>query len=171
MEVIAGVASVAQLIRYAITLIAAISDHHQQIEGRPALLRQRIWQLQCLDNTVESVSKNSSLGTPIIREHINIIIARVQYLTALLEKEITQQNKGLARKYLRAWLGVSKEQKILDTFNDLESGKSALLLSIAEAHTEISSNIHNAILQGWQTHRGMPKAHDVTLHCLMKRLM
>ena len=162
MEVIAGVASVAQLIRYSISLITAISDLHQQIQGRPALLRQRIRQLESLGNTVESVSKNSWLRTPLVGEHIDFILARVQYLTGLLEKEkeIAQQRQGLARKYLRVWFGVSKEQKILDTLNDLESGKSALLLSIADAHTQISGNLHKSILQGWQS-RGMPWAHHV----------
>ncbi|KAL8785990.1 MAG: hypothetical protein Q9195_008401 [Heterodermia aff. obscurata] len=154
MEIIAGIASVAQLIRYAVALITAISDLHQQSEGRPAVLRQRIRQLESLGNTVESVRKNSWLRAPIIREHIDIILTRVRYLTSLLEKEITHQKQSLGRRYLRVWLGVSKEQKILDTLNDLESGKSALLLSIAEAHTEISGNIHETILQGWQAYRG-----------------
>ena len=156
MEVIAGVASVAQLIRYAITLVTAISDLHEQIEGRPALLRHRIRQLESLGNTVGSVSKNSWLSTPIIREHINTILGSVQDLTKLLEKELTKQKQSLARKYLRVWLGVSKEQQILETFNDLESGKSALLLSITEANTQLSGNIHKTLIQGWQAHRGMP---------------
>ena len=154
MDVIAGVASVAQVIRYAISLVTTISDLHEQIEGRPALLRQRIRQLESLGNTVGSVDKNSWLQTPIIREHIDIILTRVRYLTTLLEKEIARQKQSLARKYLKVWLGISQEQKILDTFGDLESGKSALLLSIAEAHTEISGNIHSTIIQGWQTHQG-----------------
>ena len=163
MEVVAGVASVAQLIVYAITLVAAISDLQEQIEGRPALLRQRVRQLESLGNTVESVSKNSWLRTPIIREHIEIILARAQYLTSLLEKEITRQKQGLARKYLRVWLGASKEQKILDTFTDLESGKSALLISIAEVQAGLTGNIHNTIIQGSQTHRGASSAQDVIL--------
>lgn len=171
MDVIAGVASVAQLIRYTITLVTAISDLHEQIEGRPALLRQRTRQLESLGSTVEAVSKNSWLRTPIIREHIDIIRARVQYLTSLLEKEINQQKQGLARKYFRVWLGTSKEQKILDILSDLESSKSALLLSIAEAQTQISGNIHKTIIQGWQAHRGTPSAQDVRLHCLIESLM
>ena len=163
MEVVAGVASVAQLIVNAITLVTAIADLQEQIEGRPALLRQRVRQLESLGNTVEAVSKNSWLRTPTIREHIDIILSRVHYLTSLLEKEITRQKQSLARKYLRVWLGASGEQKILDAFTDLESGKSALLLSIAEAQTELTGDIHNTLTQGSQTYRGAPWAQGVRL--------
>ena len=161
MEVIAGVASVAQLTRYAITLITTISDIHDQIKGQPAQLRQRIRQLETLHSIAYSIERNKQLDTPIILKHLDAIRKRIDLLIELLEKEKAKQNQALFKRYCRAWLGTSKDKdlKILDILNDLEIDKSALSLSIAEIHTGISGSIQKTLVQRWPSFQGK-LAHD-----------
>ena len=154
MEAIAGVASVAQLTKYAIGLITAISDNYEKVTGQPAKLRQRVCQLEILCSILQTVTANISLDTDPIRHSLEVIKARIRDLNKLLEKEQDKQKQSLLKKFCKAWLGVSKEQKIFDILSDLESDKSALLISIAEVNTDISSKIYRRLSQTWSTYQG-----------------
>lgn len=154
MEVIAGVASVAQLTHYAIYLIATVFDIQERIEGRPALLHQQIEQLTRLRLTIEAIDQNEALGTPGVRENLGAIITKIKSLKVLLDKEVLKQAQGFLKKYCKGFIGDRTEKRIIDIFGDLEKDKISLLLSIAETHAGLSSRIHNTLTEGFSSTKG-----------------
>ena len=154
MEIIGSLASITQLTRYAISLIGTISDIHQRIEARPAQLHQRILQLERLTSTIQILSRCEILDTPSVREHLESIITRTKDLNALLERQIAKQTQSTVKKYCKAWITDNKEQRIINTFSDLESDKSALLLSITATQAEISSKMYEEAVEGQLSTRG-----------------
>lgn len=154
MEVLGALASVAQLTSYAINLIKIISDINESIKGRPAQLHRRRCQLELLESTITSLIRNKTLSTPSIGEYLEAIRARIECLNGLLEKEAAKRTQGLLKKYRRAWTGDRKLQRIADIFEDIESNKTALLLSIGETHACISGRIYSTLTEGLSSIQG-----------------
>ena len=92
MEAIGIIASIAQLTRYALSLITAIYEIHGNIRNLPALQHQRLRQIERLLTTVQALASNSTLGASAIREHLEAITLKIIDLKSLLEKseEISQ---------------------------------------------------------------------------------
>ena len=137
MEVVGGLASIAQLTRYAISLIVALSDLHDKIRFRPEQLQQRRDQLESLASTVQVLSQCQSSNALDIKKHLETIISRIARLRTLLEREISKQSQGILKKYCKASIRDIKEQHIVNAFSSLESDKTVLLLSLTVTHTNI----------------------------------
>lgn len=163
MEFVAAVASVAQLTRYAIYLIAAVCEIQEKIERRPVLVDQQVEQLTRLRSTIESINQNEALGTSVVREILEAIIKRISFLHLLLKKEIEKQARGFLRKYYEAYIGGDRtEKRIVDIFGDLEKDKISLLLSIAEIHAGLSSRIHTTLTEGFSSGKGEDSPNKAT---------
>ena len=78
-----------------------------------------------------------------------MIVLRIQDLRARLEKLVVQhaqQAQGPFKKYFSILINKRRaENSILDVFFELEKEKSALLLSISETQTELSTKIYNEL--------------------------
>lgn len=148
MEIVGSIASITQLTRYALSLIATISTIYRDIQDGSARQHQRIGQLERLFSTVQTLNASSTLSTSNTKEHLKAIIVRVQDLKVLLEKLVAQQAGRPLTKYLKALIKDDREEnRILEVFIDIETEKSALLLSIAEIHTELSTRVYNKLFE------------------------
>lgn len=148
MEVVGSIASITQLLRYALSLIATISSIYKNIQGGPALQHQRLKQLERLFCTVQTLNETSALNKASTKEHLTAIVVRIQDLRVLLDRLAAHQTGRPIKKYLKALVKENREQnRILEVFIDLEKEKSALLLSIAETHTELSAKIYNKLFE------------------------
>ena len=146
MEIISGIASITQLSRYALSLIATVSEIYKNIQDGPTLQHQRIRQLDRLFFTVQTIDESCALDNASIKEHLKAIIAKIQDLRLILDKRIAQQVGRPIKKYIDALVKDNREEhRILQVFIDLEKDKSALLLGIAETHTALSVRIYNEL--------------------------
>lgn len=148
MEIVGGIVSITQLSRYALSLITTVSGIYRNIQGGPALQHQRLKQLERLFCTVQTLNETSALNKASTKDHLTAIVVRIQDLRVLLERLAAQQTGRSIKKYLKALVKENREQnRILEVFIDLEKEKSALLLSIAETHTELSARIYNKLFE------------------------
>lgn len=148
MEIVGGIASIAQLSRYALSLITTIFGICRDIQGGAVLQHQRLRQLERLFCTIQTLNETSALNKTSIKEHLTAIIVRIQDLRTFLERLAAQQTGRPIRKYLKALIKENRDQsRILEVFIDLEKEKSALLLSIAETQTELSARIYNRLFE------------------------
>lgn len=166
MEIVGGIASITQLLRYALSLITTISGIYRNIKGGPVLHHQRLRQLERLFCTVQTLNKSSALNKASIKEHLTAIIERIQDLRVLLERLAARQTGRPIKKYLKAFIKEKREQnRILEVFIDLEKEKAALLLSIAETHTELSARIYNELFERLPPcTQGNPPSENVYVH-------
>ena len=155
MEVVAALASVAQLASYTLKLMRKLYGYHQKIKGRPAKLLRRARQLDGLSSTVQEIIQHKTLRTSSAHDHVQAIIRRTETINELLEKELVKQTQSFLRKCCKAWVRDRKEQYILEIFDDIESYKSALLLSIAaETHAKVSSRPYSELSGGSSSIQG-----------------
>ena len=143
MEIVASIASITQLSRYALSLIAKISGIYSDIQDGPALQHQQIRQLARLFSIVQTLHESPTFSTSSIKEHLESIVVRIQDLKVVLERLAAQQARSPVKRCFEALIKHhSEKNRILELFNELEKGKSALLLSIAETNTELSAKIY-----------------------------
>ena len=148
MEIVGGIVSITQLSRYALSLITTISGIYRNVQGGSVLQHQRLRQLERLFCTVQTLNESSVLNKASIKEHLTAIIERIQDLRVLLERLAAQQTGPAIKKYLKAFIkGNRGQNRILEVFIDLEQEKAALLLSIAETHTEVSARIYDELFE------------------------
>ena len=167
MEIVASIASITQLSRYALSLIAKISGIYSDIQDGPALQHQQIRQLERLFAIIQNLHESSALSTSSIKEHLEHIIARIQDLEVLLETLVAQQTESLVKKYLKALIKDHREKnRILELFAELEKDKSALLLSITETHTELSAKIYRELTERVPCTQGKDSPKNVCIQLL-----
>ena len=148
MEILGSVASIAQLLRYALSLVSTISGIYRDIQDGPALQDQQIRQLERLLSIVLTLHENSAFSTSCLKENLEAITVRVQDLKVILERLVARQRERPIKKYLKALIRENREEhRILEVFIDLEKDKSTLLLSIAGIHTELSAKIYKDLTE------------------------
>ena len=167
MEIVASIASITQLSRYALSLIAKISGIYSDIQDGPALQNQQIRQLARLFSIIQTLHESSAFSTSSIEEFLEHIIVRIQDLEVLLSRLVAQQSESLVKKYFKALIKDHREKnRIFELFNELEKDKSALLLSIAETHTEISAKIYRELTERVPCTQGKDSPKKVCIQLL-----
>ena len=147
MEVVAGIASVTQLIRYAIELLNTASDFQHTIRNQPKHLEQRIYQLRRLESTICSLNRSTLLNTPNVQEHLVAINKIISALNLQLYEAKNKRRQGLVRTCLTACSRQREKEKFAEIFADLEREKGSLLLSLAQAHTDISDKAQFRLME------------------------
>ena len=156
MEIISSIASITQLSRYALSLIATVSEAYRNIQDGPTLQHERIRQLERLFSTVQTLDESCALKNASIEEHLKAIIARIQELRVILDRLVAQQEGRPIKRYINALVKDHREEhRIHQVFIDLEKDKSALLLSIAETHTNLSAKIYNELTERMPSTQGI----------------
>ena len=167
MEIVAGIASITQLSRYALSLIAKISGIYSDIQDGPALQHQQIRQLARLFSIIQTLHESSAISTSNIKEHLEPIVVKIQDLKVVLERLVAQQALSPVKKYFKALIKHHREKnRILELFNELEKDKSALLLSIAKTHTELSAKIYCELTERVPRIQGKDSSKDGCIHVL-----
>ena len=167
MEIVASIASIAQLSRYALSLIAKISGIYSDIQYGPALQHQQIRQLARLFSIIQTLHESSAFSTSSIKEHLEPIVVRIQDLQVVLERLVAQQAESPVKKYFKALIKYHREKiRILELFNELEKDKSTLLLSIAKTHTELSAKTYRELTERVPCTQGKYSSKNVCIHIL-----
>ena len=167
MEIVASIASITQLSRYALSLITKISATYSDIQDGPALQHQQIRQLARLFFIIQTLHESSALSTSSIKEHLEAIVVRVQDLKAVLESVGAQQAESPVKRYFKALIKDYREKhRIFELFAELERDKSALLLSITETHTELSAQIYRELAKRVPCTQGKDSPKNVYIQLL-----
>ena len=167
MEIVASIASITQLSRYALSLIVKISGIYSDIQDGPALQHQQIRQLARFFSIIRTLHESSAFSTSSIKEHLEPIVVRIQDLKVVLERLVAQQARSPVKKYIEALIRHHREKnRILNLFNELEKDKSALLLSIAETHTKLSAKIYCELTERVPCLQGKDSSKNVCCHVL-----
>ena len=166
MEIVASIASITQLSRYALSLITKISGIYSDIQDGPALQHSQIRQLARLFSIIQTLHESSAFRTSSIRDHLEPIVVRIQDLKFVLERLSAQQTESLVKKYFKALIKDHREKnRILELFNELEKDKSALLLSVAETHTELSAKIYRELTERVPCTQGKDLSKECVYSC------
>ena len=167
MEIIGSIASIAQVLRYALSLIATISGIFQDIQDGPVLQHQQIQQLARLFSIIQTLHERAAFSTSSITELLEAIVVRIQDLKVVLERLVAQQAEPPVKKYFKALIKDHREKhRISEVFNELEKDKSALLLSIAETHTELSAKIYRELTERVPCTQGKDSSKTVCMQVL-----
>lgn len=135
-EVVGLVASVSQLVTYSIKITQNLSEICQRVQDGPLIVKQRSDQIKQLISTAELIQQNHFLQTAHVLIHLNETLEQAKTLSTTLERLANDYSRGSIR---RCWkiLIATKEKTILANFDRLEKEKSALVLSISVAQTDL----------------------------------
>ena len=167
MDIIGSIASIAQVLRYALSLIATISGIFQDIQDGPVLQHQQIQQLARLFSIIQTLHERAAFSTSSITELLEAIVVRIQDLKVVLERLVAQQAGTPVKKYFKALIKDHREKhRVSEVFNELEKDKSTLLLSIAETHTELSAKIYHELTERAPCTQGKDSSKTVCMQVL-----
>ena len=135
-EVVGLLASASQLVIYSIKITTSLSEICQRVQDAPLIVKQRSDQIKQLISTAEQIQQNRLLQTAHVLTHLNETLEQAKTLSTTLERLAKAYSCGSIR---RCWkiLIATKEKAILANFDRLEKEKSALVLSIAVAQTDL----------------------------------
>ena len=135
-EIVGLVASASQLISYSIKITTCLSEIYQRVQDAPMRIRQHSDQIRQLLSTAQLVEKHHLLQTAHVHAHINATLEQAKTLSATLEQLTKDYTRGSIRRYWKILIA-TKEKEILANFDRLEKEKSALLLCISVAQTDL----------------------------------
>ena len=162
-EVVGLVASASQLLVYSIKITTNLSEICQRVQDAPLIVKQRSDQIKQLISTAEFIQQNRHLQTAQVLIHLKETLEQAKTLSTTLERLEKDYSRGSLR---RCWkiLIATKEKAILANFDRLEKEKSALVLSISVAQTDLlgqgirklgmaeeEASKHSAIMDGEDT--------------------
>lgn len=135
-EIIGFMASASQLVIYSIKITTCVSEIWQRVQDAPLKVRQHLDQIRHLISTARLVEEHHLLQTAHVHTHIKATLEQAKSLSAILEQLTQDYSRGSIR---RVWkiLKATKEKEILASFDRLEKEKSALLLCISVAQTDL----------------------------------
>ena len=140
-ETLGLLASATQLAAYIIRISSSISEIYHRIQDAPKRIQEHTKQIRQLLDTAKLIQNHELLQREEINAHLDSTVGQARLLS-----ETLAQVKGQyidSRSLKRYWkiLNGHRERDILSSFVRLEQEKSALLLCISLAHTDLLANI------------------------------
>ena len=135
-EVVGFLADASQLVVYSIKITTCLSEICQRVQDAPLRIQQQSDQIRHLLSTAQLVEQHHLLQTANVIAHINATLEQAKSLSATLEQLTIDYTNGSIRRYWKI-LKASKEKQILANFDRLEKEKSALILCISVAQTDL----------------------------------
>ncbi|KAF6220114.1 hypothetical protein HO133_003245 [Letharia lupina] len=152
-EIVGFLASASQLVVYSIKIATCLSEICQRVQDAPERIRQHSDQIRLLVSTAQLVEQHRLLQTTHVHAHINATLEQAKTLSATLEQLTKDYSRGSIRRYWKI-LKAAKEKEILANFDRLEKEKSALLLCISVAQTDLlGQGIHKLEMAEKGAHR------------------
>ncbi|KAI1138517.1 hypothetical protein F5Y05DRAFT_42485 [Hypoxylon sp. FL0543] len=131
MEVLGTVAAAGQLIGTAIKILDSIAQLREFLHHAPARYQGWHSELAVLDDTVSCIRHNSALQTGQISRIIEAMAPKIETLTGLCLRHTPEARGKLVSRLNRAFTARAVESRILQSFQSLEHGKTALILTIS----------------------------------------
>ena len=144
MDVVGAIASATQLIHYAVKLTTILATIDQRMRDVSKRINLQHGQLSQLIDTAQLIKNNQLLQTPTICAHVNATLEEARDLSKVLERVDTARTNGLIRK---CWIALDgrKEREVLASLDRLEKQKTALVLCVITAHSNVLCDIHNGV--------------------------
>lgn len=159
-EIVGFLASASQLVVYSIKIATCLSEICQRVQDAPERIRQHSDQIRLLVSTAQLVEQHRLLQTTHVHAHINATLEQAKTLSATLEQLTKDYSRGSIRRYWKI-LKAAKEKEILANFDRLEKEKSALLLCISVAQTDLlGQGIHKLEMAEKGAHRHSAMAEE-----------
>ena len=144
-EIVGLLASVSQLAGHALNIYSSISDIYHKIQNAPRVIQEHAGHIRQLINTAELICEHKLLQTDCINSQIISTLDQARLLSAILEKVKKDYLHGhLVRRYWKILKG-DREREILASLKRLEQERSALLLCISIAHTDLLGTIQDSV--------------------------
>ena len=142
--VVGLLASTTQLAAYTISITTSIHEIYHRIQDAPRKTQCDIRRLSQLLHATHLIKSNRLLQTAIISTQVQKALCVAQTLAELLEKTKREYSHDPVSKYWAIMIG-RRDKEIAESFERLEQEKSALLISIQIAHTELLGNIQTGV--------------------------
>ena len=139
-EIVGLLASASQLALYSIKITTCLSEICQQVQEAPLRIKQHSDQIKQLVSTAQLVERHHLLQTVQVHAHIEATLKQAKTLSATLEQLTKDYSRGTIRRYWKILKG-AKEKEILANFDRLEKEKTALLLCISVAQTDLLGSL------------------------------
>ena len=144
-EVVGLLASVSQLAGHALNIYSSIADIYHKIQNAPRVIQEHAAHIRQLIHTAELICEHKLLQTDCINSQIISTLDQARLLSAVLEKVKRDYLRGhLVRRYWKIIIG-DREREILASLRRLEQERSALLLCISIAHTDLLGTIQESV--------------------------
>lgn len=144
LEAIGIVASILQIAQYAISITSTVSEIYGTVNDSPAKIREGLEQLKRLVVTVKLVTASEALQSEDVQIHVVAILDRVRKLHAALDKLVAEPPKSLKR-YWKVAIGNTTENRVFDSFVQLEKDKTALTLSLTANQMSLTGSVQRDV--------------------------
>lgn len=131
MEIVGGIASIAQLTNYVIASLASFCEVYQKARLRPEKLQQQLEQVERLRCTIEEIKDRAASRGLNVLAHLRGLSSIVDLLEEALTKLLAKQKKVFIKRFLRAWFKDTENIRLEGFLPLLEQEKSSFLLSLA----------------------------------------
>ena len=135
-EIVGLLASAGQLVSYSIKITTSLNEIYQRVQDAPKRISQHSIQIKQLISTTKLIQQQQLLQTALVFTHINATLEQAKSLCTILEQLTQDYSRGSIRRYWKI-LTATKEKEILANLDRLEKEKSALILCISVAQTDI----------------------------------
>ena len=145
-EVIGLLASVSQLAGHALNIYSSISEIYHKIQNAPRIIQEHAEHIKHLIKTAELINEHELLQTDCINSQIISTLNQARLLSATLDKVKRDYLRGrVVRRYWKIVKG-DREKEILASLKQLDQERSALVLCISIAHTDLLGTIRESIV-------------------------
>ncbi|KAF2690279.1 hypothetical protein K458DRAFT_101119 [Lentithecium fluviatile CBS 122367] len=127
LEALGGIAAATQLFAY---LFQALFELRDQIKHAPARVQAYVGRLDSLRRTVQYIRDHPIFVTNVVEALLKTILEQVDVINAILHKSFSREPRSIARRLIRLYVERLAEQQIRDSFENLESYKSDLMICI-----------------------------------------
>lgn len=136
MEVIASIATVAQLVDLAFKAIESLVSLYKNLKKSSERLGSHLARIETLYHTVHLIEGNELLTDSDIKPPLEQLILSLQSLEKIAQQLLSRLSKGGVLQWRRVAVQNTELKKLEESLRDIESDKSTLLLGITRAHAE-----------------------------------
>ena len=129
-EVISAFAVATQFAAHGLQIVIFISDLYSKVRDVPESIRKQSGQLEQLIGITKLIARNPLLQTELVESILQTCVGEVRELQQILANISTAAGDGAVRKVWKALDGITKEERILALFSNLEREKSSLALCV-----------------------------------------
>ena len=144
-EAIGLLASVSQLAGHALNIYSSISEIYHKIQNAPRIIQEHAEHIKQLIDTAELINGHKLLQTDCINSQLISTLKQARLLSATLDKVKKDYLRGrVVRRYWKIVKG-DREKEILASLKRLDQERSALVLCISIAHTDLLGTIQESV--------------------------
>ena len=134
MEVITTIATVAQLLSYAVNSIDSVIALYQTLKEGSGRLENHLARIKTLYHTIRIIKNNKLLIEKDIRFPLERLILSIQELRVIAERLQSRLSRSIFSRWVKTSIQNADFNKLEESVRHIEADKATLTLSITHAH-------------------------------------